>query len=44
MNYIKEKLREDWSPEQISGVMKKNKIFSISHETIYQYIYKKKFH
>lgn len=44
MNYIKEKLKEDWSPEQISGVMKKDKIDSVSHETIYQYIYKNKSH
>lgn len=44
MNYIKEKLKEDWSPEQISGVMKKDKMSSVSHETIYQYIYANKHH
>jgi IS30 family transposase len=38
---IKEKLLEDWSPEQISGRLQltgKN----ISHETIYQYVWKNK--
>lgn len=44
MNYIKEKLKEDWSPEQISGVMKLQKLPWVSHETIYQYIYKNKYH
>lgn len=41
--YIIEKLELGWSPEQISGRMKKeyprNKIMKISHEAIYQYIY-----
>ncbi len=32
-NYIKKKLKEDWSPEQISGVMKKEKLAWVSHET-----------
>ena len=41
-NYIKKRLKEDWSPEQISGVMKKDKIAWVSHETIYQYIYHNK--
>ena len=44
MNYIKDKLKLDWSPEQISGVMKKDKIPSVSHETIYKYIYINKHH
>ncbi|MBT7782143.1 MAG: IS30 family transposase [Anaerolineae bacterium] len=35
---VDEKLHEDWSPEQISGRLKKNGIF-VSHECIYQYIY-----
>ena len=35
---VEEKLREDWSPEQISGRLKKENI-SISHERIYQYVY-----
>jgi len=37
--YIKAKLREDWSPEQIAGRMKRDKGWSIYHETIYRYIY-----
>jgi IS30 family transposase len=37
--YIKSKLKEDWSPEQIAGRMKRDKGFSICHETIYRYIY-----
>jgi IS30 family transposase len=41
-NFIKKRLKLDWSPEQISGVMKKEKIDSISHETIYKYIYHNK--
>ena len=32
------KLKEDWSPEQISGRMKLEGV-SISHERIYQYVY-----
>jgi transposase, IS30 family len=35
---VEEKIREDWSPEQISGRFKKEGI-AISHEHIYQYIY-----
>ena len=38
-SYIKSKLKEDWSPEQIAGRMKRDKGFSICHETIYRYIY-----
>ena len=37
---IGKKLRENWSPEQIAGRLKKDKIITISHETIYRYIYK----
>lgn len=38
--YIKSKVKEFWSPEQISGRLKKDhpKMY-VSHETIYQYIY-----
>ncbi len=35
---IEEKLRQEWSPEQISGWLKKNQAIRISHEWIYQYI------
>ncbi|MCP4474345.1 MAG: IS30 family transposase [Gammaproteobacteria bacterium] len=36
--FIREKLLEDWSPEQISGYAKRHGLFSISHEWIYQFI------
>jgi len=36
---IEEKLREDWSPEQVSNWLKKNTDTAVSHEWIYQYIY-----
>jgi len=35
---VEEKLRRDWSPEQIVGRFKEEGI-AISHEHIYQYIY-----
>lgn len=35
---ICEKLEEDWSPEQMSNYAKKEGLFSISHERIYQFI------
>ena len=35
---VDKKLREDWSPEQISGRLKDDNIF-VSHEHIYQHIY-----
>jgi len=41
--YIKNKLKEDWSPEQIAGRMKLDIGFRICHETIYRYIYDNKF-
>ena len=37
--WIEEKIRQDWSPEQISLWMRKHKSVSVSHEWIYQYIY-----
>lgn len=36
--FIREKLLEDWSPEQISGYGKRHHLFSISHERIYQFL------
>lgn len=36
---IEERLREDWSPEQVSGWLKKNTDTAVSHEWIYQHIY-----
>lgn len=35
-------LSEKWSPEQISGYLKINDVFLISHETIYRYIWRDK--
>jgi IS30 family transposase len=35
---VEEKLREDWSPEQVSGWMKKRQGIQISHGWIYQHI------
>lgn len=32
-------LRDDWSPEQVSAVLRGRGLLSISHETIYQYIW-----
>lgn len=32
-------LRLDWSPEQISGWLRRWRIFNISHETIYRYVW-----
>lgn len=32
-------LRLDWSPEQIAGWLKINKVFSISHATIYRFVW-----
>jgi len=35
---VEEKLREDWSPEQVSGWLKKRQGVQLSHEWIYQHI------
>lgn len=35
---VRELLRRDYSPEQISGWLKKEGLMTISHETIYRYI------
>jgi IS30 family transposase len=40
--YIVDKLQIEWSPEQISGYAKVQNIFDISHERIYQFIWKNK--
>jgi transposase, IS30 family len=32
-------LKQDFSPEQISGSLRRNGSFTVSHETIYQFIY-----
>jgi len=40
--YVKQKLKEDWSPEQLVGRMKKDTNLTVSHETVYKFIYKNK--
>jgi IS30 family transposase len=37
-------VRRQWSPEQISGVLRKNAGLSISHETIYRHIWVDRWH
>ena len=37
--YVKEKLKDAWSPEQIAGCIRRDTGECISHEAIYQYIY-----
>ena len=36
--YVERLIQKEWSPEQISGWMKKNLKISISHEWIYQHV------
>lgn len=38
ISYIQEKIKLKWSPEQISGRIKREGISSVSHETIYKYL------
>ncbi len=40
--YVEQLICKEWSPEQISGWMKKNMNIAVSHEWIYQYILKDK--
>ena len=40
--FTKEKILQDWSPDQVSGYAKRHFLFSISHERIYQFILKDK--
>ena len=40
--YVREKLKEYWSPEQISGRLLIEKKVSLCHETIYQYVLRNK--
>lgn len=39
---INDSLEQQWSPEQIAGRLKKEKLISLHHETIYQYIHRDK--
>lgn len=41
-SYVNNYLNEDYSPEQIAGVAKKENIMCVSHERIYQYIWQDK--
>ena len=41
-NTVERHLSEQWSPEQISGYLKRHNRESVSHEWIYQYIYRDK--
>jgi IS30 family transposase len=36
---IQSLLREDWSPEQIAGRLRRDRTLRISHETIYRYVW-----
>jgi len=36
---VKGLLRRDWSPEQVAGYLRRIREFSISHETIYRYVW-----
>lgn len=38
--FVRERILEDWSPEQISGMWAAAAGFTISHETIYRYIWR----
>ena len=40
--YVEQLICKEWSPEQISGWMKKNMEIAVSHEWIYQYVLKDK--
>lgn len=37
--YIEERIHAGWSPEQISGFMKRDWNFKLSHESIYRFVY-----
>jgi IS30 family transposase len=39
LHLVEENLKQGWSPEQISGRLKRNGAFTISHETIYRYVW-----
>ena len=39
---IEQLIAEDWSPEQISGYLRKEQLLLVSHEWIYQHIYQDK--
>jgi len=39
---VQELLREDWSPDQVAGWLRRFRLLRISHETIYRYIWAEK--
>jgi IS30 family transposase len=39
---VQELLREDWSPDQVAGWLRRFRLLEISHETIYRYIWAEK--
>ena len=36
---VQELLREDWSPDQVAGWLRRFRVLEISHETIYRYLW-----
>lgn len=40
--FVREKLQQDWSPEQICGYAKRHQLFSLSHEWIYRFVLRDK--
>jgi IS30 family transposase len=40
--FVREKLQQDWSPEQICGYAKRYQLFSLGHEWVYRFILKDK--
>jgi len=38
-DFVEDKIKRRWSPEQISGYAKLHDLFHVSHETIYHHIY-----
>jgi len=42
LKVIKRYIRKKWSPMQVASTLKKKKLLSISHETIYTYIWEDK--
>ena len=42
IHLVNDKLQQDWSPEQISGWLKKQHQIAISHERIYQHVWTNK--
>lgn len=39
---VQELLREDWSPDQVAGWLRRFRLLAISHETIYRFIWAEK--